>query len=142
MAVTRRIIDILNLPTGHLGHIYNARGKDALTYSSDSVRIHTVPLDYRGRDKVRTHIKYAEFVDILGNVTDEFRGTTNDFDLWFLGKAGRGEQFFIIGFRRCGSEMEMFRVTGYDAWIGAADGPFSSAQEFVQDGDMTWRPAS
>ena len=134
MASTRKIIDILKLPP------LNCYGFDVTSevanYTRDGVMIHkTSPcFDSWSVMLIKPYMKRAEFVDIRGNITDEFWGDENDFNLWFLGKAVRDEQFFVIGFYRKGHEVITGRVVKCKIWLDAWD----KYQEFYQADDMAW----
>ena len=140
MAAMRKIIDILSLPTGSMPYGKFTLAENPLTYPQNGSRKHTIS-PFRDLDGFfETHRKYAEFVDILGNVTDEFWGNINDFNDWFVGKAARGEQFFVVFFNRDGPAVELRRVIGYRGWIGSPHDKISEAsKQFYQADDMTWR---
>lgn len=66
-----------------------------MTYIRGGVRIHTTEMEDLVGDSNR-HILYAEFIDYdSGEVTDQFYGIANDFDVWFAAKAAKGERFDI-----------------------------------------------
>ena len=142
MATTRKIIDILSLPTGSMPYGKFTLAEAPLTYPQNGSRKHTIAPFHDLDGFFETNRKYAEFVDILGNVTDEFFGRCNDFNLWFLGKAARNEQFFIIGFNYKGADLQVGRVTSLEIWVGSYKVGVGSGgfQKFVQAEDMTWCP--
>ena len=140
MATTRKIIDILTMPTSHFSGFLPAHSRESLVYTKNGVRIHTIQIDHPLKNWAKTQFKRAEFVDVLGNVTDEFWGNINDFNDWFVGKAARGEQFFVVFFNRDGPAVELRRVIGYRGWIGSPHDKISEAsKQFYQADDMTWR---
>ena len=85
IAPTRKIIDILSMPTSSFTGFLSASSKESLVYMKGGIRIHTLPMNHELKEYSKPHIKYAEFVDMRGNITDEFWGCVNDFNLWFLG---------------------------------------------------------
>lgn len=134
-----KIKDILALPLCEIGQPFDA-GKHAITYNLNGIRKHTISMQHRMYDRLTDRcFKYIEFVDICGNVTDEFWGSLNDFNIWFLGKCARGEQFFIIFYPNDPAKKKAFRVVKADAWLGS---PYEhhewSDQTFIQNDDMTW----
>lgn len=67
-----------------------------LTYIRGGVRIHTTEMGALVGDSNR-HILYAEFIDYdSGEVTDQFYGIANDFNVWFAAKAAKGERFDVL----------------------------------------------
>ena len=138
MAATRRIIDILAMPIGTMYGFLHVSHKESLVYNREGTRVHTLPMDHKLKEYAKTCYKWAEFVDILGNVTDEFWSDINDFDDWFVCKAARGEQFFVIFHnhnRPCG---ETSRITTLGTYAKGLCGSFGKVLTFVQADDMTW----
>ena len=138
-AHTRKIIDILNLPTCSMP-LYQFGYMGSLTYPHNGINKHTMTLEYNFHREMQIHLKTAEFVDILGNITDEFYGYYNDFHLWFIGKAARNEQFFVLMFNHDADNgnVQVMRVNSLHVWIGPHNG--GCFRKFVQAEDMTWRP--
>lgn len=66
-----------------------------LTYMANGTRIHTQELSAPFGNEIR-HLKTLEFIDAeTGEVTDEFYGGANDFNIWFTAKAARGDRFNV-----------------------------------------------
>lgn len=128
-----KIKDILSLPTCEFFGIFNT-GKLSLTYmQQNGIRKHTLSMEHNMYDRITSkNFKTFEFVDIYGNVTDEFYGNWNDFDIWFLTKAAKGEQFFIICYPNNPEQEKVMRAVRTQACLG------SSIETFEQKEDMTW----
>lgn len=132
-----KIIDILDLPTVAGVSMFSSRF--SVTYRSGNVMRHTTSLNDPAHRMARTDLKYAEFVDVLGNVTDEFWGNRSDFNLSFLAKCARGEQFFVIVYPHEAGEAKAYRAVGVRGWLGSEYEYHDwSQQHFVQARDMTW----
>ena len=121
---------------GFNGYFSSTRQKP-VTYSQNGVRKHKPPFGSVWDKHTEARIVTGLFADAdSGEVTDEFYGNCNDFNLWFLGKVGRGERFDVF-----------IKFTGYDdfvkvdqvgAWIGAPNDPDSYKQQFTHDELSRW----
>ena len=138
MAAIRKIIDILAMPIGSIYGFLPVNPKESLAYIRDGVRVHTLPIDHKSKENAKTHCKWAEFVDIFGNITDEFWSDINDFDYWFIGKVARGEQFFVIFHNHNRPNGETVRVITHGAYVDGLHGAVGRTLHFAQADDMTW----
>ena len=121
---------------GFNGYFSSTRQKP-VTYTQNGIRKHKPPFgsvwDKHNESKLVTGVfTNAE----TGEITDEFYGNCNDFNLWFLGKVGRGEQFDVyIKFTGFDSFVQIDQV---GAWLGAPDDPNGYRQQFEHDDNHKW----
>lgn len=121
---------------GFNGYFTSMRQKP-VTYMQNGIRKHKPPFgsvwDKHSEAKLVTGVfTNAE----TGEITDEFYGNCNDFNLWFLGKVGRGERFDVyIKFTGFDSFVQVDQV---GAWLGASDDPKGYRQQFEHDDKSRW----
>ena len=79
------------------GYFSGSRRKPAQTYTINGVRLHRPPLDTMWREMLVAHKRTGRMLDAeTMKTTDEFYGSCNDFNIWFLAKIERGERFFVF----------------------------------------------
>ena len=79
------------------GYFFCTEKRPGVTYMMDGVRKHKPPHDTMWSRMNISALKTGWIVDAgTGDTTDEFYGSCNDFNEWFLGYAARGMKFFFF----------------------------------------------
>ena len=86
----------INFKQNEIIAFYGYYHDNGVTYLKNGIRQHKPTMDSFFYKYSVTQYKTGKFVNAeTGEITDEFWGNANDFNIWFLAKVGRNEKFFF-----------------------------------------------